>query len=188
MAEELKKENTSTENNGAEEATENGKFYTEEDLARLLQQEGDKRISQYMKTQEKKQREAEKLKGMNEEDRRVYELDERERKIAEKEEELQMAENKAEGLSILAEKGLSPALIQFVLNADAETMYSNIKTLDKEFKKCVKAEVEKRLGGNAPQANTSTTEGLTKAQFAKMSLAEKQRLFETDRDLYNSLK
>ena len=74
-------ENTGTpEQEVTEEKT---KTYTQEEVDELLQKEGDRRISQYQKTLEKRQREANKLSRMSESERAEYELSERERQLEE---------------------------------------------------------------------------------------------------------
>lgn len=159
---------TSTEEVATEE--KNGKFYTEEEIALIEQKAGDKRVSQYQKTMEKKQREADKLRSMSEDDKREYNLSQREQAIAAKEAELAMLENKSEGLAILSDKGLDSKLIDFVISEDAEVMYDNIKKIERLFKASVKAEVEKRLGSGAPLKNVTADDSLTREAFNKMSM------------------
>lgn len=159
---------TATEETGAE-VTEEKITLTQAELDAMIQKFSDKRVSQAMKTVEKKQRESEKLHNMNADDRREYDLSQREQAIIEKEAELARLENKSEGLSILAEKGLHAGLIDFVLSDDADEMYSNIKTLDKLFKASVKAEVEKRLSSKTPTQSLPLEKSMTKEEFNKLS-------------------
>ena len=88
-----------------------------------------------------RQREAEKLAQMNENQKREYELEQRENAIAEKEKALAMAENRTVASSILLEKGISTKLVDFVVDTDAEIMNNNISLLEREFKASVKAVV-----------------------------------------------
>ena len=164
-----------------------GKFYTDEEIERLKNQEADRRITQYQKTLERKKREADKLRNMSEEDKRNYELDLREQQIEAKEKEIALLENKSAGISVLAEKGLDSKLIDFVIDEDGEKMYENIKTIEKLFKASVKAEVEKRLGSSAPKRNLENSDSITKADFNKMSLSEQQRLYRESPEIYKSL-
>ena len=121
-----------------QEITETPKTYTQEEVDALLQKEGDKRVTEALKKQERKNadkvREAEKLAQMNEQQKYEYQLEQREKAILEKERALAMAENKNEASKILAEKGLSLALVDFVVAEDAETMNANISLLEKAFK------------------------------------------------------
>lgn len=165
------------------------KTYTQEEVDALLQQEGDRRVSAALKKAEKKNaekmREAEKLAAMNEQEKYQYQLEQREKAIEEKEKALALAENKNAASQILADKGISLSLVDFVVAEDAETMKANIQLLETAFKASVKAEVEKRLGSNTPKRNLPPDEAITKESFAKMSLAKQQELFNENPTLYN---
>jgi len=189
MAEEL---NTNT---GAEQATEQAeeaKTYTQDEVDKLLQAETDRRVTSALKKAEQKNaekvREAQKLANMDASSRYEYELQQREAAIAAKEAELALAENKNACAKILADKGISLDLVNFVVAEDAEQMNENIKLLDKAFKASVKAEVEKRLGSAVPKKNLPMDTVMTKEQFSKLSLADMQRLANEQPDLFNSLK
>lgn len=178
-------------NEGLENEPNNSKTYSQEEVDALLQKEGDRRVSEALKKAERKNadkiREAQKLAQMNEQEKFVYELEQREKLIAEKEKALALAENKNEASKILAEKGLSLSLIDFVVAEDAETMNVNINLLDKAFKASVKAEVEKRLVSSAPKKNLPLDEQITKEQAMKMGVIERQKLFNDNPDLYKTL-
>lgn len=174
-----------------QENPETPKTYTQEEVDALLQKEGDRRVTDALKKQERKNadrvREAEKLAQMNEQQKYEYQLEQREKAIAEKERALSLAENKNEASKILAEKGLSLSLVDFVVAEDAETMNANITLLEKAFKASVKAEVEKRLGSSSPKKNLPPDEALTKEAFKKLSLSKQQELYRDNPDLYKSL-
>lgn len=176
------------ENNNIEEDVEktedsNPKTYTEEEVQSLI----DRRVTQALKTQARKQeskaKEAEKLARMNEQEKYEYELEQREKALAEKERAFALERNKNIASQILADKDIDVSLADFVVAEDADTMNENIKRLAKGIAKSV----EKRLAGKAPFKAPETNEGLTKEQFNKMSLNERQHLFDTDRELYNKL-
>lgn len=183
-----------TKNKGLETTeteTVETKTYTQEEVDMLLQKESDRRVSEALKKQERKNadkvREAEKLAQMNEQQKYEYQLTQREKAIEEKERALALAENKNEASKILAEKGLSLSLVDFVVAEDAETMNANITLLEKAFKASVKAEVEKRLGSSTPKKNLPPDEALTKQAFQKMSIIEQQELYKNNPALYKSL-
>lgn len=167
------------------------KTYTQAEVDALLQQEGDRRVTAALKKAEQKNaeklKEAQKLAQMNEQEKYEYELNQREKAIAEKEKALALAENKNEASKILAEKGISLQLVDFVVAEDAETMKANIDLLDSAFKQSVKAEVEKRLAGNAPKKNLPLDRTITKEQFRKMSYTEIVALKNNNPELYESL-
>lgn len=189
MSEELK--NTEiTEGQETETQTEEtkGKLYTEDELQALLQKEGDRRISLYQKTMERKQREADRLRNMSAEDKREYELQQRELAIEAKEQELALLENKSVCISILADKGISSKLVDFVVDSDADVMNEKIKLLEKEFKKSVKEEVERRLVSKVPTKSLPTDiSTITKEQFQKMSYSEIARLKAEQPELWEQL-
>lgn len=167
------------------------KTYTEEEVQALLQSETDRRVTQALAKQAKKQeaklKEAEKLAQMNEQEKYEYQLQQREAQIAEKERELALAENKAEAAKILAEKGLAASLVDFIVAEDADTMNQNIKTLEQAFKASVKAEVDKRLASNTPKRNLPLDKPIDKAAFMKMSVSELAQLRQENPDLYQQL-
>ena len=167
------------------------KTYTQEEVDKMLQSEVDRRITSALKKQAKsneaKIKEAQKLAQMNESEKFQYELEQREKAIAEKEKALALAENKNEAGKILADKGLSLSLVDFVVAEDAETMNSNIRLLEKAFKDSVTREVEKRLGSSAPKKNLPPDETITKEQAKKMGIRDRQQLLMNNPELYNQL-
>lgn len=189
--------NLNNQNTGVDTTTDTSttgtetKTYTQEEVNMLLQRESDRRVSEALKKAEKKNaekvKEAQKLAQMNENEKFQYELEQREKAIEEKEKALALAENKNEASKILADKGLSLSLVDFVVAEDAETMNSNIRLLDKAFKDSVKREVEKRLGSSAPKKNLPPDETITKEKAKKMSIIERQNLLTNNPDLYAQL-
>lgn len=167
-------QNTQGQEQTVTEQNEEKLTFTQAELDALIQREGDRRVSQAMKKQEGKLKEAQKLAKMSAEEKYVYELEQREKAIEEKERQLSLAENKAEAAKILAEKGISAELVSFVVTDDAETMNANIKLLEREFKKSVKSEVEKRLAGATPKKNLAEPEGMTKSDLMKMNVRDLQ--------------
>ena len=167
------------------------KTYTQEEVDKMLQSEVDRRITSALKKQAKsneaKIKEAQKLAQMNESEKFQYELEQREKAIEEKEKALALAENKNEASKILADKGLSLSLVDFVIAEDAETMNSNIRLLEKAFKDSVKREVEKRLGSSAPKKNLPIEDAITKDKAMKMGIRERQNLLNENPELYNQL-
>ena len=183
--------NNITEPNVKDGAEPEVKTYTQEEVEALLQKEADRRVTEALKKAEKKKeaavKEAQKLAAMNEQEKYEYELKQREAAIADKEKQLALMENKNEASKILAEKGISISLVDFIVAEDAETMKANIDLLDKCFKESVKAEVEKRLKSNTPKKNLPLDEQLTKESFKKLSMMEQQKLYETNPELFAQL-
>lgn len=164
------------------------KTYTQEEVLALLQSETDKRVSQALKTQQKKYEKQISLSKLDGDERAKAEKDNR---IAELEEQLaafQIERNKSELKSVLSSRGLSAEFADIIsITDDIEASQANIDALDRLFKAAVKAEVEKRLAGPAPKGNGATGTVITKDTVKHMSVAELQRLKKTNPELYNNI-
>lgn len=175
---------------GAEVATpaEETKTYTQEEVLALLQSESDKRVNQALAKQKRSYEKQLSLSKLDGEERARAEKDNR---IAELEEQLalfQIERNKSELKSVLSTRGLSAEFADIIaISDDIEASQANIDRLDKLFKAAVKAEVEKRLAGNAPRGNGGTPAEITKESAKKMSLAEMNELATKNPELYGKL-
>lgn len=176
--------NEETETNAQEEV----KTYTQEEVLALLQSEADKRVTQALKKQKK---EYEKQLSLSKLDGVERERAEDKNRIAELEEllaQMNTERNKSELKSVLSSRGLSAEFADIIaINDDIEASQANIDKLDKLFKAAVKAEVEKRLAGNAPKANGNAPAEITKESAMKMSMAELTALERTNPELFNKL-
>ena len=186
-------ENTNINVNG--EAVENttstneeAKTFTQEEVLKLLQQEGDRRVSEALKKAQKKHDKELSLSRLDGDEREKAEKD---NKIAELEEKLaqyEIEKNKSELKSVLASRGLSAEFADIILiSDDIEASQANIDKLDRLFKKAVQIEVEKRLAGNAPKGNAATSTELTRETAKKLSLAEMNALAEREPEKFNKL-
>ena len=175
--------NAGTQNEGNETKT-----YTEEEVLKLLQSETDKRVSQALKTQQKKY---EKQLSLSKLDGAEREKAEKDNRIAELEEQLQLFQterNKSELKSVLSTRGLSAEFADIIaITDDIEASQANIDKLDKLFKAAVKAEVEKRLAGNAPKGGAETQKEITKDSIKRMSISELNKLAIEQPELFERL-
>lgn len=181
--------NTSVLEGGAEGApAEEVKTYTQEEVLALLQSETDKRVNQALAKQQKKYEKQLSLSKLDGSEREKAEKDNR---IAELEEQLaqfQIERNRSELKSVLSSRGLSAEFADIIaINDDIEASQANIDKLDKLFKAAVKAEVEKRLAGNAPKGNSGTPAEITRESAMKMSIAELNELANKQPELFNKL-
>lgn len=189
MAEEMTTATAGAENTETATETPESKTYTQEEVLQLLQRESDKRVTEALKTQQKKYEKQLSLSKLDGEERAKAEKDAR---IAELEEMLRdrdIANNKSELKSVLASRGLSAEFADIInITDDIEASQSNIDKLDKLFKAAVKAEVEKRLAGSAPKGNgTTATAEMTKEEFAKLPLSKQAEIYRQNPDLYKKL-
>ena len=169
-------------------AKEEVKTYTQEEVLALLQSETDKRVNQALAKQQKKYEKQLTLSKLDGDEREKAEKDNR---IAELEEQLaqfQIERNKSELKSVLSARGLSAEFADIIsVSDDLEASQANIDKLDRLFKDAVRAEVEKRLAGNAPKGNGSSPAEITKEAAKKMTMAELNELMEKNPELFNKL-
>ena len=183
-------ETVSTNENGVETQQEEVKTtYTQEEVLALLQSESDKRVTAALK---KQKREYEKQLSLSKLDGSEREKAEKDNRIAELEQlvaEMNTERNKSELKTVLSTRGLSAEFADIIaIGDDIEVAQANIDRLDKLFKAAVKAEVEKRLAGNAPKGNGSSVNAeITKETAKKMSIAEMNKLANENPDLFNKL-
>jgi hypothetical protein len=164
------------------------KTYTQEEVLQLLQSESDKRVTAALKKQQAKY---EKQLSLSKLDGNEREKAEKDNRIAELEEQLaafQIERNKSELKSVLSSRGLSAEFADIIsITDDIEASQANIERLDKLFKAAVKAEVEKRLAGNAPKGNGSSSPEITKESIKNMSMSELNELASKNPELFNKL-
>lgn len=168
------------------------KVYTSEEVDRLVQSEADRRVNlaqqKWQKETSKKLTQAEKLSQMSKEDQYQFKLEQKEAELEAKEREFTLRDNKIAAMKVLSDKEIPADLVDFVVNEDADVMKANIDMLDKYIKQAVAAQVTKRMSSPTPKAGLGISTDLTKDGFAKMSITQRNELYQTNRDLYNKLK
>lgn len=166
------------------------KTYTQEEVLQLLQSETDKRVTQALKTQQKKYEKQLSLAQLDGDARAQAEKDNRIAELEELVAQMNIEKNKSELKTVLSSRGLSAEFADIIaITDDIEESQGRIDSLDKLFKAAVKAEVERRLAaaGGTPKGNGGSTGEITKEDAKKMSIAERQNLYNTNRELYNKL-
>ena len=88
----------------------------------------------------------------------------------------------------LASKNLPIEFAEMLKGNNAEKTFENIQLFEAKFNEAVEKVVTERLRGNVPKTTTSSSAtSITKEQFNKMDLAQRQKLFNDNRELYNEL-
>lgn len=173
---------------GADGAAEEVKTYTQEEVLALLQSEADKRVTAALKKQAQKYEKQLSLSKLDGSEREKAEKDNRIAELEQQLAEFHIERNKSELKSVLSSRGLSAEFADIIaITDDIEASQANIDKLDRLFKAAVKAEVEKRLAGNAPRGNGSSAAEITKESAKKMSMAELSALERTNPELFNKL-
>lgn len=176
---------TGVENTENQETT---KTFTYDEVMALIQSESDKRTNQALAKQKKQYEKQLSLSKLDGDER---EKAERENRITELEQmiaDMNVERNKSELKSVLASRGLSAEFCDILMiTDDIEASQANIDKLDKLFKAAVRAEVEKRLAGNAPKGNGGPNTEYTKENAKKMSMAEMNALAKSNPEAFAKL-
>lgn len=167
------------------------KTYTEDEVADMVQRIADKRVTEALKKQEhkfsQKLAEHEKLKSMDAEQRKEYELEQKAAELDAQRREFLLMQNKLEASKVLSTRGLPVAFVDYVVAEDAETMMERITTFEKEFKAAVNDAVSLRIASPTPKSGATAQTGLTKESFMKLSSFEQQEIYRSNPELYKRL-
>ena len=179
---------TATENVNVNEEV---KTYTQEEVDKLLQQEADRRVTSALKKQaekfEREKAESEKLRDMDEQQRKEYEYEKKVKELENKEREFNLMQNKLEASKSMGEHGLPVSFVDYIVAEDAETMMANITNFETQWKAAVADAVSARIAQPAPKGSNVSQTGLTKEAFKKMSLAQQSEIYRTNPELYKQL-
>ena len=180
--EEVNTSNTNSQSN--EQQT-----FTRDEVLALIQSESDKRVTAALKTAQKKFDKQLSLSKLDDSEREKAEKDNLIAELQEQLAQMNTERNRSDLKSVLSSRGLSAEFADIiVINDDINASQANIDKLDKLFKAAVKAEVEKRLAGNAPKGNSASATGeITAEQFKKMTLTEQGALYANNPELYKRL-
>ena len=178
-----------------EEIKEDVKVDTVE-VKTFTQEEVDKMISKRLQRERKdieakieaERKEAEELAKLSEQERQKKLF---EKQVKEFEETKRAFENERllnETSKQLASKSLPIEFAEMLKGNNAEKTFENIQLFETKFNEAVEKVVTERLRGNVPKTTTSlNSSSITKEQFNKMDLAQRQKLFNDNRELYNEL-
>ena len=184
---------------GAEQTTATGqttevnetKTYTESEVMEMLQRETDRRVTAALKKQQAQFKtelaEAEKLRGMDEAQRKDYEYNQKVAELEKREREFNLAQNKLEASKVLANRGLPIEFVDYIVADDADTMLENINVFDKAFKAAVADAVSKKIASPTPKNGSVQQKGLSREEFKKLSLSQQAELYRTNPTLYKEL-
>lgn len=178
----------SVEGTGAEGTAETAKTYNEAEVMELIQKTADKRVTDALKKQEykfnQKMAEAEKLKNMDEEQRKSYEFEQKLNEFEAQKKEFALMQNKLEASKVLSNRGLPMAFVDYIVAEDADTMMENINIFEKSFKAAVNDAVSSRIASPSPKSATVSQQGMTREQFSSLSISQLTELERTNPTLF----
>ena len=166
-----------------EKQPQDEKKYTDAEVDAII----DKKFAKWKLEQEAKENEAKKLAKMNADEKQKYQLDQREQELANREQAIVRKELTAEAKAMLSERGLPVELVGVVDLSNAEAVTESVASIQKTWEDAVQKGVSDRMKGSAPiKTAPQNSNELTKAQFYRMSHAEKANLKQTNPELYDS--
>ena len=167
---------------GTDPKNEPEKKYTDEDVNRII----DRKFAEWEKKQSKAKSEAEKLAGMNAEQKEKYENEQLKKQVEELLRKDALGKMAAVARGMLGEKNISVSddLIEMLISDDAEKTKSSVDSFINAFQSAVEKAVKDALKGNTPK-KTSEPASITKEQIMKVKdPLERQKLIAEHMDLF----
>ena len=162
------------------------KKYTDEDVDRIINQKFAQKFSEWEKKQSKEKDEAEKLAGMNAEQKEKYENEQLKKQVQELLRKDALGKMATVARGMLGEKNISVSddLIEMLISDDAEKTKSSVDSFITAFQSAVEKAVKDALKGNPPK-KTSEPASITKEQIMKVKdQLERQKLINEHMDLF----
>jgi len=133
--------------NDKKDSSETKKTFTQEEIDNIVKGRLAKERKNWEKELSDKQTEAEKLASMTEKEKKAYQDKKREDDLNKREAAIVKRELTAQAKSTLADKGLAPALSDFLDYTDADSCNKSIDKLQEVFQAAVEKAVDERLKG-----------------------------------------
>ena len=180
--------NNEVENKEVEVETVEVKTFTQEEVDKMIS----KRLQRERKDIEAKieaeRKQAEELAKLSEQEKASKLLELKEKELNDKIRAFESEKLLNETTKQLASKDLPIEFAEMLKSNDAEKTFENIQLFEAKFNEAVEKVVTERLRGNVPKTTTSSSvASITKEQFNKMDLVQRQKLFNDNRELYNEL-
>lgn len=168
-------------------AKEEVKTFTQEELDRIVAKRVAREKKDIEAQIEAERKQAEELAKLSEQEKSSKLLEIKEKELEEKIRAFESEKLLNETSKQLASKNLPIEFAEMLKGADAEATFENIKVFEEKFNAALEVKVNERLKGNAPKVATKATTAITKDDFTNMSYADRVKLFNENRELYNQL-
>ena len=166
-----------TETNSVEVKEE--KTFTQEELDKIL----NKKFAQWQKKTEEAKAEAERKAKLTEAEKLAEERKEFE--AMKKQFEYEKRVNSTS--KVLASNNLPVEFADFLVGENEEVTSQRVDLFKDAFNNALEKAITERLRGTTPKVSTSSITQVTKEDFQKMNMIQRQRLFNENRELYNEL-
>lgn len=166
----------------AEPDNKDTKKYTDADVDEII----NKKFAKWQKEQEKKISEAEKLAGMNAQEKAEHERDTLQKELDELKRANSIAEMEKTARTMLRDDGVNvpDEVVSSLIAEDADNTKAKVEAFSKAFKEAVQTAVKEALKGKAPSTGKGGST-LTKADILKIAnRAERQKAIAEHIDLF----
>ena len=169
-------------NDGAEPDSKATKKYSDAEVDEII----NKKFAKWQKEQERKISEAEKLAGMNAQEKAEHERDTLQKELDELKRANSIAEMEKTARTMLHDDGVNvpDEVVSSLIAEDADSTKTKVESFSKAFKEAVQTAVKDALKGKAPATGKSGST-LTKADILKITnRAERQKAIAEHIDLF----
>lgn len=169
---------------GQEPVKKEEKTFTQEEVNKMIE----KRLAREKAKAEQERLEAEELAKLSEAERQKKLFEKQVAEFEAERAEWQASRLKEETRNQLRERNMLSDFDEFVLGADAEATLDKLNRFEALLNKAVELAVNERLKGKAPKTSASGSSGeMTKEQFRKLNIVEKQALLASNPTLFTEL-
>ena len=155
------------------------KTFTQEELDKIL----NKKFAQWQKKTEEAKIEAERKAKLTEAEK----LAEERKEFESMKRQFEYEQRVNSTSKVLASNNLPIEFSDFLVADTEEATTQRVDLFKNAFNEAVEKLVNERLKGSVPKVGTSTKKEITKEQFKKMDLAQRQKLFMENKELYDKL-
>ena len=167
-----------------QEPVKEEKTFTQEEVNKMIE----KRLAREKAKAEQERLEAEELAKLSEAERQKKLFEKQVAEFEAERAEWQASRLKEETRNQLRERNIMSDFDEFVLGADAEATLDKLNRFEALLNKAVELAVNERLKGKAPKTSASGSSGeMTKEQFRKLNIVEKQALLASNPTLFTEL-
>lgn len=169
---------------GQEPVKKEEKTFTQEEVNKMIE----KRLARERAKAEQERLEAEELSRLSEAERQKKLFEKQVAEFEAERAEWQASRLKEETRNQLRERNILSDFDEFVIGSDAEATLDKLNRFETLLNRAVELAVNERLKGKAPKTSTGGSTGeITKEQFRKLNIVEKQALLASNPTLFTEL-
>ena len=155
------------------------KTFTQAELDKIL----NKKFAQWQKKTEEAKAEAERKAKLTEAEK----LAEERKEFEEMKKQFEYEQRVNSTSKVLASNNLPIEFADFLIAETDEATTQRVDLFKNAFNQAIEKTINERLRGKTPKVPTQTSKGITKEEWNKMNLVQRQQIFNSNRELYNEL-